>query len=569
MLGVVGAFLEAHPDLAVYLVIGLGYAIGKLQIAGFGLGPVTGALFAGILVGQLGHVPVSDTAKSVLFLLFLFGIGYSVGPKFLSALKGDALPGVVIGLLVPIVGVATAVAVARFLGLDVGFAAGLFSGALTESPAIGTAAEAIHALPLDAATQERLVSHIAVADALCYMFGTVGVILFSSVIGPKLLGIDVRAEAAKLDAKYGLARGEDPFTPLAWRPFEIRAYRIPEGGRAIGMSAAQLERALEPSRAFALRLRRDGRLLEVRPDLILRAGDVVAVAARRELLVELLGKTGGEVEDHELLEIPSGSFEIFVTAPALIGRPLVEVARQDDLVRGVFLRRIRRGDLDIPIAPSTALERGDVITVLGPEPTVERVARSIGPIVRPSDATDFVTLGLAIFLGGAIGVLLTIPVGGMRIALSTSVGTLLAGLFVGWLRSRRPLFANIPDGAVSLMTSLGLAAFVGMIGLKAGPIFIDAVKAVGLPLLLGGVVVTSVPLLTALLVGKYVLRMNPILLLGALAGAQTMTAALAALQDRCGSPIAVLGYTAAVPFGHILLTTGGTVVVWVMSSLGS
>jgi putative transport protein len=176
-----------------------------------------------------------------------------------------------------------------------------------------------------------------------------------------------------------------------------------------------------------------------------------------------------------------------------------------------------------------------------------------------------VTLGLAIFLGGLMGTLVAIDIGAAHVSLSVSVGTLVAGLFVGWLRSRRPVFAHIPDGAVALMTSLGLAAFVGMIGLHAGPVFVQAVQQAGIGLLAGGAVVTLVPQFVGLLVGRYVLRMNPLLLLGALAGAQTMTAALAALQDRSGSPIAVLGYTAAVPFGHILLTTGGTVVVWLMA----
>jgi putative transport protein len=140
----------------------------------------------------------------------------------------------------------------------------------------------------------------------------------------------------------------------------------------------------------------------------------------------------------------------------------------------------------------------------------------------------------------------------------------MAGLFIGWLRSHRPQFARIPDAAISLMTSLGLAGCVGMIGLPAGPVFVEAVREVGFGLLVAGAFVTLVPQFVGLFVGRYVLRMNPLLLLGALSGAQTMTAALAALQEKSGSPVAVLGYTAAVPFGHILLTSGGTVIVWLV-----
>ncbi len=555
-------FLEAHPDLAVFLVVGLGYLIGKLKYRGFGPGPVTGALFAGLLVGQFAEVPVSDTAKSILFLLFLFGIGYSVGPKFLSAVRGDGLPGVAIGIVVPLAAIATAVAVARVLGLDPGFAAGLFSGATTESPAIGTAAEAIRALPLPQDRKALLVGHIAVADALCYLFGALGVILMTTLIGPWILGVDVREEARKLEEKYGLARATGGGS--AWRAAELRAYEVAGGSRIAGMSVREAERAHDGLRVFILRIRRDGAILDAEPAMVLRAGDVVAIAARREALVEAIGPTAREVEDRELLDVATQSLDVYVSAPDVVGRSLAELGGRES-TRGVFATRIRRSGLDIPVGPQAVLERGDVVTLVGPAPAVEAAASRAGAALRASDPTDFVTLGLAIFLGGLFGTLVAIDIGAAHVSLSVSVGTLVAGLLVGWLRSRRPVFAHIPDGAVALMTSLGLAAFVGMIGLHAGPVFVQAVKQAGIGLLVGGVVVTLVPQLVGLLVGRYVLRMNPLLLLGALAGAQTMTAALAALQERSGSPVSVLGYTAAVPFGHILLTTGGTVVVWLMA----
>jgi len=159
---------------------------------------------------------------------------------------------------------------------------------------------------------------------------------------------------------------------------------------------------------------------------------------------------------------------------------------------------------------------------------------------------------------------LIIPVGKMRIALGTSVGTLLAGVIVGWLRSTRPWFGRIPDAAILFMRSVGLAAFVAMIGLKAGPIFVNAVKEYGYILFLGGIVVTLVPLLTGLFVGRYVLKLNPALLVGGIAGAQTMIAGAAAAQEKSHSPVATLGYSYTVAFGHILLTTWGTIIVYLI-----
>lgn len=249
-----------------------------------------------------------------------------------------------------------------------------------------------------------------------------------------------------------------------------------------------------------------------------------------------------------------------LTSRELAGRRLADIV-ESEWTRSLQLRGVRRGDQELPLSPELTLERGDVLRVVGPEPVIARAAGRIGTVVAPTSSTDFITLGLAIFLGG----LITVPIAGMRISLSTSVGTLLAGLVVGHLRTRLPLFGRLPDDAVSLMTALGLAAFVAMTALHAGPIFLSALADAGIGLFAGGVLVTLVPLMVGLYFGHYVLRMNPILLLGALAGAQTMTAGMAAVQERSDSPVAVLGYTPAVPIGHILLTTWGTVIVGVIA----
>jgi putative transport protein len=202
---------------------------------------------------------------------------------------------------------------------------------------------------------------------------------------------------------------------------------------------------------------------------------------------------------------------------------------------------------------------------MGPEPAVLRAEGVLGRTVLPSDTTDFVVLGLAICIGSLLGVLLVVPVGSMRIAIGTSVGTLIAGLLVGHLHSVRPLFGRIPEGAISFMTSIGLASFVGMVGIGAGPHFMNALREAGVGLFFGGVVVTLVPLVVGLYFGRYVLKLNPVLLLGGLAGAQTMTAGMAAVQERSGSPVAVLGYSGTIAIGHILLTMWGTVIVNLMT----
>ena len=555
-------FLIRYPELALFLVIAAGYWIGSFKIGTFTIGPVTGALFAGLLVGQFARIPASGMTKSFLFLLFLFGVGYSVGPQFVLALKRNGLKPLLLAICVGLTGLAASIVVAKVLGLDPGFAAGLLSGGLTQSAAMGTATDAINGLGLPEADRERLIAHMAVADAVCYIFGYVGVILFCTTIAPALLKIDLKAEAQKIEQSLGMT-GAKPQLASAWRKFELRAYRLADGARLAGMSVAVAETLMPEHRLFIHRIRRRQNVLDVVPNMTLEAGDVIALSGPRQTIVELIGPRAEELDDKELLDIPVTSADVLLIQPDLADTSLSDVSRQE-WTRGVYLRSIKRGDVEIPVAANVTLQRGDVLRIVGPDALIQSASSKIGVVIAPSTNIDFIVLGAAIFLGGVVGVLATFSVGGVTISLSTSVGVLLAGLLVGYLRTRHPLFGQIPDGAIGLMTSLGLAAFVGLTGIQAGPTFFSALREAGLGLFLGGVVVTLLPQLVGLLFGHLVLRMNPIHLLGALAGAQTVTAAMAAVQERSGSPVAVLGYTPAYPVANILLTTWGSIIVFVM-----
>ena len=555
-------FFEKNPEVPVFLAIGLGYWIGSWKVRGVGIGPVTGSLLAGVLIGYLWHVPVSDPAKQLLFLLFMYGIGYSAGPGFVRGVREGGWRWVALGAIVPAVGLLTAYGMARLLNLELGYAAGMMSGGLTESPVIGTASEAIRSLPIPEEEKHRLVTQIPVADALCYLFGTVGLILFCSHAGPWLLRIDVKEEARKLEQEMGLER-EARGVSSAWHMFELRAYEIAPGGPAVGKTVAQAEGALAQERIFIERVRRGGEIVPVRADLVLQPQDVVGAIGRQEALLRTVGASRREVFDPDLLDVPSATFDVVLTNKALSGRTLEEIATSQDLLRGVFLKSIRRGAELIPIARGTRVYRGDLLTLHGLEPAVRRVAAALGDVLQQR-GTDYICLGLAIFAGALLGLVLAFHVGDVRVALGSSVATLLVGLGMGWRNSVRPNVALLGEDAIELMKSVGLAGFVAMIGFKAGPVFLQALREVGVSVFLGGVVVTLAPLLTGLFVGRYVLRLNPLLLLGALAGAQTMTAGLAAVQERSESPVAVIGYSSTVAFGHVLISIGGTALVWML-----
>jgi putative transport protein len=435
---------------------------------------------------------------------------------------------------------------------------------LTESPAIGTASEAIRSLSLPDELKQQWIAHIAVADAICYIFGTLGVIWSCSSLGPKLLRFDLRAESKRVEASLGIQRSKLGVYS-AWQPIGFRAYTIPQDGLVVGKTVAEAEQCVPGVRLFIERIRRKEKIFAPVGSIVLEANDTVAVLGRTETMIKALGPSAREVADPELLEIPVASYELYITIKTIAGRTLQEVVDDVEEARGVLLRGISRGGHEIPIGTNTVIERGDILHVSGSESALEKLAPVVGRVIHPTDETDFAVLGIAISIGVLVGAVLTIPVGHLRIALGTSVGTLLAGVTVGWMRSVRPWFGIIPDAAILFMRSIGLAAFVAMIGLKAGPIFVQAVREFGYILFLGGIVVTLTPLIAGLFFGRYVLKLNPALLLGGIAGAQTMIAGVAAVQEKSDSQVATLGYSYTVALGHIFLTIWGTIIISLMT----
>lgn len=550
--------LHRFPELAMFLAVAIGYFVGNIKFGKFSLGTVTAALFAGLLIGQLG-TEINRELRWGLFYLFLFANGYSAGPQFFRALKQDGVKPMLLSVTVAVTGVAAAYAMSRLLGLDFGMSAGLFSGSMTQSSAIGTATDAIMSLDLPLAERKLLASHIAVADALTYVFGAFGVIWFTSVLAPRLLRIDLKKEAAALDAMFGI-KTQTPGIDSAYRNHAVRAYRLSQSA-FVGKSVAEIERSDASLRFFVERVHRGSLILEVEPSTILQRDDIIVVTGRVESLLLAAPRFGPEVHDPELLDFPIEVLSVVLTNQKIAGPTLDELANSTEFdFRGVGLRTLTRAGQEIPLAPMTVLNRGDLLTLVGPPRAVERVARVIGHPLPASDTTNLSTVGFGILTGALVG-LPYLMAGHIKLTLGVAVGALVAGLLFGWARSVRPTLGSIPQPALRFMIDFGLAAFVAGAGLQAGPEFLHAVKELGAALLFAGVVVTLVPLFAALLVGRYVLKLNPLLLLGGLAGARSFTAALAAVQEKCGSRTPVLGYTVPYAVSNILLTVCGSIVV--------
>ncbi len=556
--------LQRYPEIAIFLTLALGFGVGGLKLRKFSLGNVTGVLLAGVLIGQL-HIVVSPDVQSVFFLMFLFAVGYSLGPQFFRGLKRDGLSQVLFTVLLCLACLVAALVAAKLAGYNIGQAAGLFSGASTITAVLGVASDAMNQLNLPAAQKHAMLDAMPVAFAVTYLFGTAGSAWFLASLGPKLLRVDLAKECADYEAKTGGGlRAEDEI--MAYHKRTIRSYRVAESSKLVGRKVADFEAQFQAREVFVERVRQDGRLLDPNLSLTIRAGDVLALAGMRETLLQRAPEIGPEVDDPELLRFPGELLNVVITNKQVAGRTLKEIAESEIAMqhgRGVFLRKLTRGGVEMPFTPATRVDRGDVLQLVGATRDVERAARLLGYADRATEKTDVVFMGLGIALGALVGAL-AVHLGGVPLSLSTSGGALIAGLACGWLRAVHPTFGRIPAPALWIMNELSLTIFIAVVGLNNGPSFVAGLKQAGVSLFLWGVCVTLVPLAIGLLAGKYLFKMHPGILLGACAGARTATAALGAIQDAAKSKVPALGYSIPYAVGNTLLIVCGVLIVWLM-----
>jgi putative transport protein len=376
------------------------------------------------------------------------------------------------------------------------------------------------------------------------------------------MGINLKEEAARQRA--AMAGGTELGLGVisASRLFDARAYRV-TNPEFVNKTVAQLEALPEDVRIHIARIRHQGVIVETTPATIVRQDDVVAVLTRQEAHIQRGDRIGPEVDDKALLDIPVETLDVIVTNASLVGKTLTELTQLGP-ARGVFLRNLVRAGQEIPIAAGTRVDRGDVLRLIGNKPEVEGAVTFLGYADRPTTSTDMVFVGTGIVLGGLVG-LLSVTVAGVPLTLTASGGALIMGLVFGWLRSVYPYFGRIPEPAIWVFDTVGLCVFIGVVGLSAGPSFVSGLQKTGLSLVVVGVVSALLPHTIGILFGRYVLKMNPLIVLGACAGAGTITAALRAVQDEAQSSVPALGYTVPYAIGNILLTAWGPVLVAMMT----
>jgi putative transport protein len=467
----------------------------------------------------------------------------------------------ILTFLFAVSGLLTTYSVARVLGFDAGTAVGILAGGLHSSPTVGTGNEAIGKLPLEEDVRRALTTNITIAFAVTYMVGIFTGILVLVRVGPWIMRIDLRAECQKLENELGMNKDELGVVS-AYKQFVMRAYKVPENMN--NRSVAELEGSFSPERVFVERVQNNRGVMDADPNLRLLTGDLIALSGRPKTL-------GGsnnplhpyEVEEPALLDIPAISVDYILERKDLRHRTLAEIVETlggEVATRGVYVRKVLRAGEELPLGSNVVLERGDLLTLIGAKRHVDRVAAQLGSVERASNATDLISVCLAIGVGGLIG-LPALHLARLSIGLGLPVGVLLGSLVVGWLHSIKPALSKVPEPVVWLLDSLGLTAFVASIGINAGPSFVHGVRSTGLALLISGVIICAVPYLVTILVGRYIFRLHPGILLGICAGSGTFSPGLAALQEKAESRVPALGYGVSYAINAVLFALWGSVIV--------
>ncbi len=547
------------PEIFLFLAVAIGTLLGRVRLHGFALGPTACTLVVAVLLGLLAPIVIPALLKSIFFGLFVFTIGYRAGPQFFASLSFKTLAQVVLALVIGGTGLVLILMSAFAFHLDPGTAAGLGAGSLTQSAMMGTASGALEQLGLPADQLKQLQGNVAAGYAVTYVCGYILVLLFVPLVAPKLMGINLKDEAVKLESELAVGAPASS-SNLLYRKFQARAYQVAmAAGRTVGEIEAKVGR-----RAVVERVLRDGTDLELQPGLKLRAGDEVLLAGPSGAIVAAGPLLGQEIEGEHVLRAVNGDVvEVYVTSRQMHGRTLAEIVdRIGDDANGVFMRSLTRHGQEVPITPGTQIYVGDVMTLVAANRDLKRLVPKIGQAFSLNDRTDIAFLGLGLAVGLLVG-LLSIKVGAIPLTLGGGGGALVAGLVCGWLRSRRPTMGAFPPAAQQSLSDLGLAAFVAAIGLANGPAALTAIQTNGLLLLGVGVVVTLVPMIVGTLFAYHVLRMNPVIICGALAGAMTVDAAVSGSCEVAESQTPVLGVAVPYAIANVVLTVLGPIIVGV------
>ena len=557
--------LQSAPLLALFITVALGYFVGKFKVGNFVLGGIAGTLLVGVAIGQLG-INIDSSIKNVFFALFIYAVGYQGGPQFFHALNVKSFNELASAVVMCLAGLVCVLLAAWTFDLDRGTAAGLASGGLTQSAIIGTAGGTISKLGLSPEMVKTLETNVAVGYAVTYIFGSLGPIIMATWFFPMVMKWDIRQEALKYAKEMSGGRPElEPGQFNAVKNVVTRFYEVAAGSPLLGKTAIEIDTALSDAAVEAVI--RDGVALSLTENLSLQANDVVGVTGRVELMKSATDKFGPEVAAPSGFELVEESRDIVLTNRSLIGKTVQDVhdTLGVEVRHGVFLVSAKRLGRELPVLPKLELRRGDELRYVGTPKDLNRMQSRLGYKISAAAITDFIVFGLGLAVGYLIG-MIEVNVAGVPVTVGTGGGCLLSGLLFGWLHSAHARFGALPVGASNFLRDFGLAVFVGIVGISAGPQALVTIKEFGATLFFLGVGVTLIPQIVVFYFSYYVLRIqNPIEALGCLVGGRSANPGFAALLAKAGNATPVVSFTVTYAVANVLLTLWGPLIVGIIT----
>jgi putative transport protein len=520
---------------------------------------VAAAIVVGVALATWASVygvklQLDNFAKSLMYYLFMYGVGLRVGPSFFNSLKKDGLTFTIMAVICSVLGLALVVVLSRMFALPAGAVGGILAGSQTMSAAIGTAEMAVtqgaFKVP-QGSTADAISAMIALGYGISYIWGTVGIILICKYL-PKWWGVDARMAAKEYEEKFGVPNLDDVGLS-GYRPAGLRAYRL-ENQKTAGKTISEFRRDYPQYRI--VNIVRGEEALGASPDLTMQAGDVVALGGRLEDLTANMGLLGHEVPDSKALSIPIDQAEILVTDKGVVGKELKQF-RHEDFAGQLQLIRMERGGMPYPLGAETKLQRFDVLSVAGLKGAVEKLAAVLGRVARPSTATDLLTLSVGMILGLLIGGI-NIPVGDFSVGLGNAGGLLLSGIIVSSVVSRLRFFGSTPNAARNILEDLGLVTFVGIVGINAGAsLLAQLTGAVALKIFIVGFIACTIPPFVTWAIGFHVFKVNPAVLMGGVAGARSHSGPCREAAKEIGSSVPWVGFPVGYAVSGVLLTVFG------------
>ena len=545
-------YLIANPVISIFICLALGYLIGKLKIKSFTIGATVGTLLVGLLISlvfkEAGTYQIDGTVKTIFFSLFIFAIGYEVGPSFFASLKSSGLKIIILSLFFAMAAFVVSIVLFKAFGIGAGEAGGILAGSLTQSAILGTADSTMKGM-LSGTELKTAESQMAIAYALTYVFGTVGVVVFLKNGAAKLIGVNLTDTVKKKIDQTNFHESSSENTVVG--NIKARAFCIENGAEFIGKTIGSVEEQYGDDLTITQIIRK-GKKVNLASDVQLLEGDTVTIIGLLDAVLHFEAPGMKETDDSEALKLDVIKQEIVLTNHFSLD--VIKHLSENGIVISE-----RKRDNNV-LSEDQALKALDHLTLVGPKALIAKVVKKLGYVKDTGTETDVSFISMGLVVGLLIGAI-SFVVSGIPITLGSGGGALIGGLLFGYYQDKHSNYGLMPKATRWFCKSVGLNLFIAIVGLTSGASFLSALQSMGVKVLLIGVLVTILPHIASVYFGRFVLKLDAVDIIGALCGAGTCTAALNGVVEEYESSIFAVAYTPGYAMGNILLTVLGPLVV--------